>query len=51
MRRLGKEVMWVNYVNGGHGAGGASSEADFLDQWQRITDWYQTHFEKKEETK
>ncbi len=46
MRRLGKEVMWVNYYNGGHGAGWASNEADYLDQWERIIDWYATHFEK-----
>ena len=45
MRRLGKEVMWVNYYNGGHGAGWASNEEDYLDQWKRIINWYTTHFE------
>ena len=49
MRRLGKEVVWVNYVNGGHGAGGASNEADFIDQWERIINWYEEHFNKKDE--
>lgn len=48
MRRLGKEVVWVNYINGGHGAGNASNEADFYDHWKRIIDWYETHFEKKD---
>ncbi len=43
--------MWVNYINGGHGAGGASSEADFLDQWKRIIEWYETHFEKEKSGK
>jgi len=46
MRRLGKEVVWVNYHNGGHGAGWASDEADYLDQWERIIDWYKKCFEK-----
>jgi len=46
MRRLGKEVMWVNYYNGGHGAGWASDEADYFDQWGRIIDWYDKHFNK-----
>ena len=47
MRRLGKEVVWVDYVNGGHGAGMASNEADFHDHWRRIIDWYDTHFEEE----
>jgi len=47
MRRLGKEVVWVNYVNGGHGAGMASNEADFHDHWERMIDWYETHFNKE----
>lgn len=46
MRRLGKEVMWVNYVNGGHGAGTASNEADFFDHWQRVFGWYEKWFNK-----
>jgi dipeptidyl aminopeptidase/acylaminoacyl peptidase len=48
MRRLGKEVVWVNYANAGHGAGNASNEADFYDHWKRMIEWYETHFEKKE---
>jgi len=51
MRRLGKKVVWVNYYNGGHGAGAASNESDFYDHWNRILDWYETHFEKEETDK
>ncbi len=46
LRRLGKEVVWVNYMKAGHGAGRAGSEADFKDHWSRMFDWYHTHFEK-----
>lgn len=47
MRRLGKKVVWVNYFNGGHGAGWASDEADYYDQWTRVIEFYKTNFEKK----
>lgn len=47
MRRLGKKVIWVNYFNGGHGAGWASNEADYYDQWSRMIEFYKTNFEKK----
>jgi len=46
LRRLGKEVVWVNYMQAGHGAGRAGSEADYRDHWRRIIEWYSTHFEK-----
>jgi len=46
LRRLGKEVVWVNYMHGGHGAGRASSVADFHDHWKRLLDWMEEHFEK-----
>lgn len=39
MRRLGKTVTWVNYMNGGHGAGNATAE-DVIDYHRRILDWY-----------
>jgi dipeptidyl aminopeptidase/acylaminoacyl peptidase len=39
LRRLGKPVVWVNYVNGGHGVPTAT-ETDFVDFHQRILDWY-----------
>jgi dipeptidyl aminopeptidase/acylaminoacyl peptidase len=46
LRRLGKEVVWVHYMRGGHGAGRASTEEDYYDHWNRMFDWYRTHFEK-----
>jgi dipeptidyl aminopeptidase/acylaminoacyl peptidase len=49
MRRLGKDVVWVNYQKAGHGAGYNGTEADFHDQWKRIIDWYQKYFDKADE--
>jgi dipeptidyl aminopeptidase/acylaminoacyl peptidase len=49
MRRLGKDVIWVNYMNGGHGAGAASNESDFYDHWNRVFEFYAKHFSDKEE--
>ncbi len=45
LRRLGKDVVWVNYMNGGHGAGNASV-ADYVDYLGRILGWYDTHLKK-----
>ncbi|HKW47151.1 MAG TPA: prolyl oligopeptidase family serine peptidase, partial [Gemmatimonadaceae bacterium] len=39
LRRLGKEVVWVNYMNGGHGGGNATAE-DVLDMQRRMLAWY-----------
>jgi dipeptidyl aminopeptidase/acylaminoacyl peptidase len=39
MRRLGKECIWVNYIDGGHGAGNATV-SDFLDMQKRMLDFY-----------
>ncbi|MES2180004.1 MAG: prolyl oligopeptidase family serine peptidase [Gemmatimonadota bacterium] len=39
LRRLGKEVVWVNYMNGGHGGGTATAE-DFLDMHKRVLEFY-----------
>ena len=39
LRRLGKEVIWVNYTNGGHGGGTASAE-DFLDMHKRVLEFF-----------
>jgi dipeptidyl aminopeptidase/acylaminoacyl peptidase len=39
LRRLGKEVVWVNYMFGGHGGGNATA-ADVLDYHRRILGWY-----------
>jgi dipeptidyl aminopeptidase/acylaminoacyl peptidase len=46
LRRLGKEVVWVNYMSGGHGAGRASSAEDFVDHWERMFDWFREYFEE-----
>jgi len=39
LRRLGKPVVWANYVNGGHGTPN-TTEAEFTDYHQRVLDWY-----------
>ena len=49
LRRLGKEVVWVHYTAGGHGAGRASTAADFADHWQRMFEWFAEHFVDEEE--
>ncbi len=46
MRRLGKDVVWVNYQKAGHGAGFAGTEADYHDQWNRMIAFYQKYFDK-----
>ncbi len=46
LRRLGKEAVWVQYADAGHGAGRNGNEADFRDHWTRMFDWFGTHFEK-----
>ena len=48
LRRLGKEVVWVHYTAGGHGAGRASTAAHFVDHWQRMFDWFAEHFGEEE---
>ncbi|MGH7711990.1 MAG: prolyl oligopeptidase family serine peptidase [Gemmatimonadaceae bacterium] len=42
LRRLGKEVVWVNYMNGGHGTPLASA-AEFVDFHERMVQWYDKH--------
>lgn len=46
LRRLGKECVWVNYWNDGHGLGAAADEATYQDKWSRVLEWYTSHFEK-----
>ena len=46
LRRLGKEVVLVNYMSGGHGAGRASSAEDFVDHWERMFDWFREYFDE-----
>ena len=42
LRRLGKPVMWVNYMNSGHGTPGTTVE-DFVDYHNRITAFFDRH--------
>ncbi len=42
MRRLGKEVVWVNYANGGHSPPNTMSETE--DYWARILGWHSRWF-------
>jgi dipeptidyl aminopeptidase/acylaminoacyl peptidase len=39
LRRLGKEVEWVNYTNGGHGTPSTNAE-EFADFHRRVLGWY-----------
>jgi dipeptidyl aminopeptidase/acylaminoacyl peptidase len=39
LRRLGREVEWVSYINGGHGMP-SNTEAEVIDYHQRILGWY-----------
>lgn len=42
LRRLGKEVVWVNYMNGGHGTP-LTSAGEFVDFHERMVQWYDKH--------
>jgi dipeptidyl aminopeptidase/acylaminoacyl peptidase len=39
LRRLGKRVEWVSYINGGHGMP-TTSEEEVRDFHARILNWY-----------
>jgi dipeptidyl aminopeptidase/acylaminoacyl peptidase len=45
LRRLGKEVAWVNYVNGGHGMPTTTVD-EVKDFHDRILRWYEDHLRK-----
>ena len=49
MRRLGKDVVWVNYQKAGHGAGYNGRAEDYHDQWNRMIEWYKKYFDKADE--
>jgi dipeptidyl aminopeptidase/acylaminoacyl peptidase len=51
LRRLDKEVVWINYYRGGHGINSVYSPEEFTDAWGRIIGWYNEHFEKVDEKK
>ncbi|MFC1465900.1 MAG: S9 family peptidase [Candidatus Brachytrichaceae bacterium NZ_4S206] len=42
LRRLGRPVTWVNYVNGGHGIP-MTTAGEFADFHQRVLGWYDRH--------
>ena len=42
LRRLGKPVTWVNYMNSGHGTPGTTAE-DFVDYHERIGAFFDRH--------
>jgi dipeptidyl aminopeptidase/acylaminoacyl peptidase len=42
LRRLGKEVAWVQYVNGGHGMPTSTVE-EIRDYHKQIQSWFDTH--------
>ena len=46
LRRLGKDVVWVDYMNGGHGGGTATAD-DFLDMYRRMVEFYDSKLQKK----
>ena len=46
LRRLGKEVAWVSYVNGGHGMP-TSTVDEVKDFHARILKWYDDHLKKE----
>ena len=46
LRRLGKRVEWVSYVNGGHGMPTSSTD-EVVDYHQRILSWYDTYLKKR----
>lgn len=46
LRRLGKDVVWVNYMQGGHGVP-MSRASDFLDFHERMVAWYDRHLAPK----
>jgi dipeptidyl aminopeptidase/acylaminoacyl peptidase len=51
LRRLDKEVVWINYYRGGHGINSVYSPEELTDAWGRIIGWYNEHFEKVDEKK
>jgi dipeptidyl aminopeptidase/acylaminoacyl peptidase len=48
LRRLDREVVWVNYMNGGHGGGNATVE-DYLDMQRRMLEWYTQKLKRPDE--
>ncbi len=51
LRRLGKECIWVHYMNAGHGAGRSSNEEDFHHHWKTLLDFYKEKFDEVDKKK
>ncbi len=47
LRRLDKEVAWVQYTRGGHGMPTTTID-EVKDYHERILDWYELHLKKPE---
>ena len=50
LRRLGKDVEWISYINGGHGMP-RSTLGEVKDYHERILGWYDKHLKSEEEAK
>ncbi len=48
LRRLDKEVVWVNYMNGGHGGGNDTAD-NWLDMNRRMVEWYDAKLKRPAE--
>jgi dipeptidyl aminopeptidase/acylaminoacyl peptidase len=46
LRRLGRDVEWVSYINGGHGMP-TSTVAEVVDYHTRILEWYERHLKSE----
>ncbi len=46
LRRLGKRVEWVNYLDGGYGVP-ISTETNACDYYPGIADWYSQYLKKR----
>jgi len=49
LRRLGKECVWVNYWEGGHGLSASQTRETYIDKWTRLIQWYKEHFFKDQD--
>jgi dipeptidyl aminopeptidase/acylaminoacyl peptidase len=50
LRRLGREVEWVSYTNGGHGMPTSTAE-EVIDYHTRILGWYDKYLKKPKDAK
>jgi dipeptidyl aminopeptidase/acylaminoacyl peptidase len=48
LRRLGRDVEWVSYINGGHGMPTSTVE-EVVDYHNRILEWYDRHLKAERE--